>query len=346
MEKKSVGPRNTPLPLPNDQNMRKPRIHNDAGDLQVSTGAPAHSGGAPGKRSLVQKRYAHVTPPQPPPPLSEESRWDYLPPKEDSLWEERATLESTTAELEAEAGAAGDQRQAARAPRSANTARSQPRPLSQQSRWDILPPREDSLWEERATLESTAPGLEAELAESGGLDRRQVARAQRNNPRWATRLGFRPAQFGTSAGVDTAEFANAVAGFQADHDLTVDGIAGPNTHHALMTDMLETRPGPRTADVMEPGVLGEDDVLEPGLLGPDDVMEPGVLGEGELRIPTSRRAAHAPGRAWPSDVMEPGVLGEADVLEPGLLGPDDVMEPGVLGEDEVVRPRSRPRRRG
>ncbi len=224
------------------------------------------------------------------------------------------------------------------------------------------------------TSQRSAQVISRSLAEEqfgdSGLSPGQVRRAMQRNPYWCDQLGIRPTSFGTRASPSTAEFAHAVARYQRGHGLTVDGIAGPRTHHSLMADQLEGRstsdeeipgvlgekdiraarraaaikkatknkeqlePGVLSEkDVLEPGVLGEKDVLEPGVLSEKDVMEPGVLGEPEAGVtkPKKAPAKKAPANKAPANK-------NPDVLEPGVLGEKDVLEPGVLGEKDVLEP--------
>ena len=95
---------------------------------------------------------------------------------------------------------------------------------------DMDAPKEDSIQEDRATIEAD-DGKAA--ASSGPLGPAKATRAARKNRHWARRLHLSPAAFGASAGVGTPAFAQAVAQFQAAHGLTVDGVAGPKTAAAL-----------------------------------------------------------------------------------------------------------------
>ena len=217
---------------------------------------------------------------------------------------------------------------------------------------DMPPQRVES----RATIDAHA--------NTGGLNKRQLRKATRNNPRYARRYNYTPADFGTTASVDSVAFAICVANYQARHGLVADGMAGKNTSASiakqraakkgnanagrgtgrLETGILgegETPKPPRIGDgqlrpaflekdrQLEPGLLGEDEQLEPGLLGEDGQLEPGLLGEdGQLE----------PGLLGEDEQLEPGLLGEDEQLEPGLLGEDGQLEPGLLGEDEQLEP--------
>ena len=184
-------------------------------------------------------------------------------------------------------------------------------------------PKEDSLWDQRATIAPDSPGPKTDE----GIAPRKLKRARKSNPRWAKKLGYSPADFGCSGRVDSDEFAKAVATFQKANGLGVDGIAGPKTHRVRMSSLLEGGSGQGDASQLEAGVLGPQDELGSGVLGEGDELETGLLGG--------------------KDVMESGVLGEEDSID-GLLGEDDmraqrrsaaarsrgggdVMESGLLG---------------
>lgn len=215
-----------------------------------------------------------------------------------------------------------------------------------------------------------------EAGTAGPLSNRQASRARRRNPHWRGKLGFTGADFGTAGAPGSVEFAQAVAAYQQQHGLGVDGIAGPKTHHSVMGGKLEggagsaskAKAGPGAAGEI-PGVLSDADIaaahsaraagkrgggttLEPGVLGPADVLEPGVLGPADVL---------ESGVLGPADELEggagdiPGVLGEGDIMaakrakaarernssntmEPGVLGEADALEPGVLGEDDALEP--------
>ncbi len=77
---------------------------------------------------------------------------------------------------------------------------------------DMDAPKEDSIQEDRATIEAD-DGKAA--ASSGPLSPAKATRAARKNRHWARRLHLSPAAFGASAGVGTPAFAQAVAQFQA-----------------------------------------------------------------------------------------------------------------------------------
>jgi peptidoglycan hydrolase-like protein with peptidoglycan-binding domain len=86
------------------------------------------------------------------------------------------------------------------------------------------------------SMEETRSTID-EVDAAGGLDRGQLRRALQANPRFQRRLHFAPADFGVAeAGVDSATFAGAIARFQRDRGLTVDGIAGPRTCAAAGLD--------------------------------------------------------------------------------------------------------------
>lgn len=151
---------------------------------------------------------------------------------------------------------------------------------------DIDAPAADSIQEDRATISGSA----------GGLSPRQLAKAQQRNQHWAGRLGFSPSDFGSSASVESAAFANDVARFQTEHGLAADGIAGPKTDQAASG----------RSDQLEDGVLGADDELEAGVLGAGNYqLEGGLIGMDD---PMFTCAAPAAGRA---DQLESGLIDEA-----------------------------------
>ncbi len=136
-------------------------------------------------------------------------------PKEDSIREDRATIDpdvdpGVAATSDADGGQASSRGDSVVA--------------------DMDAPKEDSIQEDRATIEDDS-GKAA--ASSSPLSPAKASRAARKNRHWAQRLGLSPAAFGSSAGVGTPAFAQAVAEFQAAHGLTVDGVAGPQTAAAL-----------------------------------------------------------------------------------------------------------------
>src|SRR5690349_12651650 len=57
----------------------------------------------------------------------------------------------------------------------------------------------------------------------------QIERARRNNPIYHAQLKYDPKVFGAGDDVTTEAFALAVAKYQKDHGLAVDGMAGPIT---------------------------------------------------------------------------------------------------------------------
>jgi hypothetical protein len=180
---------------------------------------------------------------------------------------------------------------------------------------------------DRARAEVVSRALVDERFGAGGLlAPRALERAMSRNPHWVAELGIRPASFGTDAGPASAEFAQAVAAFQQAHGLPVDGVAGPRTHHSLMTGLLEPSAGGdwraagRSRELLEPGVLSDADLLEPGVLGDADLLEPGTLKEGgDGPMAPGEGGKTRPPRSG-DELLEPGVLSDADLLEPGVLG--------------------------
>jgi len=80
-------------------------------------------------------------------------------------------------------------------------------------------------------VEESRATLPVEPAAGGPLSAHQLAHARRSNPAWHRRLGYDAAVFGGGP-VGSDEFALAVAAFQQQHGLAVDGVAGPRTFRA------------------------------------------------------------------------------------------------------------------
>ncbi len=231
------------------------RIPHDFDDLEEERPEPRPP--TPGATSLVQKRYANLQPNPTPPNLSLAEAWangdahraavqrkasapDPLDmfaaqravqrkaaidpmdaPKQDSIREERATIEDEPGTAAAPPTAEDSM------PAAHDVA---PAHADDGITTDMDAPKEASIREERATIEDQ----HGEAASAAGpLPPAKAAHAARKNRRWATRLRLTPAAFATSADMATPAFAQAVATFQSAHGLTVNGIAGPKTAAAV-----------------------------------------------------------------------------------------------------------------
>jgi hypothetical protein len=166
----------------------------------------------------------------------------------------------------------------------------------QRQRAAIDPAKADSMIESRATLEPEAPRLEP----------RALAKARRANPRYLERLDFDPFRFGGDLDVGSADFACAVAAYQGEAGLTVDGIAGPITCEAI--GALPAAP--------ESGAAMGAAALEHSAIDPDkQVIESrATLSPADLGRPIQRRAA---GPATTDDIHATaarGVAGSATAL--------------------------------
>jgi len=105
-------------------------------------------------------------------------------------------------------------------PASRRALRDQPRPLA------------DMFAGSDADIADTRPTISMAIDHGPDLSDRQVAVAQRRNPRWIARLQL-SAQSLSTAAVDSAAFAFDVAALQSKLGIRVDGIAGPKTAAAV-----------------------------------------------------------------------------------------------------------------
>ncbi len=94
-------------------------------------------------------------------------------------------------------------------------------------------PKEGSIREDRATIE---PAEDEDAEAIGLLSPEQAAHAVSRNRHTTAVYHVRPADVDTRAAPNTPAFAQAVARFQAAHGLVVDGIVGPKTVAALRGD--------------------------------------------------------------------------------------------------------------
>ena len=104
--------------------------------------------------------------------------------------------------------------------------------------------------ETRATVSaaSSTASAASSTASAGPLSRRQLRSARRTNPHYAKSLGWTAELFGASGGVDSDACAQAIATFQAEAGLPVDGIAGPNTVRARRAATGQAADGQRVPD--------------------------------------------------------------------------------------------------
>src|ERR1051325_4651767 len=73
-------------------------------------------------------------------------------------------------------------------------------------------------------------GLVPPAATNGALlSQAAIARARRSNPIHHAQLHYDASMFGAGEDVGSEAFALAVARYQRDHGLTVDGMVGPST---------------------------------------------------------------------------------------------------------------------
>ena len=178
---------------------------------------------------------------------------------------------------------------------------------------------------------SEAHGPAAPLLDGDDLDK-----ATRNNPIYQRRVGFDPDVFASGVDVDSPELAQAVADYQKQHGLHVDGMAGPKTCDHLDEQAGEGGGGAAVADGPGAGSSAgaEAESVSPGPgarvaaeMSPEGARGAGGAG-GASSAPTRETEADADERA---DV-DPAVIKE--FVARALSAGEDVGEglSLVLGE--------------